>query len=138
MSVKNTYKKKASKGEVLKNTQPKDTNTIKSSNPKSSNLKGTIIETHVNKIKDNSIIDSNIKDQPKALSLKANTVKEPSIFKKLSDYFKFSFSELKKISFPKRQETVQTTIITVTIMLFFSILLALLDFVFRSLIWSLL
>jgi preprotein translocase SecE subunit len=50
-------------------------------------------------------------------------------------FFKSSFEELKKVSFPTRQETVQTSAWTLMFVVAFAILLSLLDVLFRYLIF---
>jgi preprotein translocase SecE subunit len=47
-----------------------------------------------------------------------------------------SVDELKKIAHPTRQETIQATIIALVFMGFFAIVLALLDWVLRGLVWT--
>ena len=52
-----------------------------------------------------------------------------SIFKEGPQFISESIEELKKISTPTRQETVQATLATVVIILFFSVCLLVLDFI---------
>jgi preprotein translocase subunit SecE len=53
-------------------------------------------------------------------------------------YFRDSWLELKKVHTPTRQETLQSTLVTVSIMFFFAIVLALLDWIFKAIIWRIL
>ncbi len=46
-------------------------------------------------------------------------------------YFSKSVEELKKVTFPGRQETIQTSIWTVLFVLLFAIVLSLLDVIFK-------
>lgn len=52
---------------------------------------------------------------------------------KKSRYLADSIAELKKVSFPTREETIKTSIWTVLFVLFFSIILALFDLFFQYL-----
>jgi preprotein translocase SecE subunit len=48
-----------------------------------------------------------------------------------------SLAELKKVTSPSRQETIQATIMTLALVLFFAVTLAVLDWVFKSIMWRL-
>ena len=58
---------------------------------------------------------------------------EGSLFSKGASYLSDSVEELKKVSFPTRQETMQATIATLVIVVFVASTLALLDFAFNAL-----
>lgn len=47
-----------------------------------------------------------------------------------------SVAELKKVSRPTRQETVQATLVTLLLVFFFAAVLALLDWIFRTVLWQ--
>ena len=53
---------------------------------------------------------------------------------KLVSYFKSSFAELKKVTWPSRQETFQKTIIVIIISLFVAVYLGALDYVLTKLL----
>lgn len=53
-------------------------------------------------------------------------------------YFAESVEELRKVTRPTRQETVQATLVTVIIMLFVSVCLFILDLVFNGLMTAIL
>lgn len=53
-------------------------------------------------------------------------------------YFAESMDELKKVTTPTRQETIQATLVTIVIMTFVALCLMVLDLLFRTLMDSLL
>jgi preprotein translocase SecE subunit len=50
---------------------------------------------------------------------------------------KDTVDELKKVHAPTKQETLQATLVTLAIVIFFAVILALLDWAFRGLVWRL-
>jgi len=48
-----------------------------------------------------------------------------------------SIEELKKVHSPTRQETIQATVVTLAILIFFAVVLAFLDWAFKNLMWQL-
>lgn len=56
----------------------------------------------------------------------------------LSDYLKDSKTELKKVSFPTRQETIQATLAAVSIVLVVAVFLGLADLLFNKVMESIL
>lgn len=56
----------------------------------------------------------------------------------LSQYFSDSVDELKKVSAPTRPEAMQATVVTVFIVVFIGVLVALMDLVFGKLMASML
>ena len=54
-----------------------------------------------------------------------------SVFARTSQYFSDSFAELKKVGSPTRQETVQATLVTIFIVMALSVIVALMDLVFK-------
>jgi preprotein translocase SecE subunit len=46
-----------------------------------------------------------------------------------------SIEELRKVTSPTRQETIQATIVTLILIVFFALILAVFDFVFRGIMW---
>lgn len=61
-----------------------------------------------------------------------------SFFTKASNYVSGSIDELKKVSSPSKQETIQATIATIFIIFFVSICLFLLDVFFHTLMQAIL
>lgn len=61
---------------------------------------------------------------------------EPKL-KVASSYFTESFAELKKVHAPSRQEAWQHTISVLALIVFFSLVLAVMDWVFRGIMWRL-
>ena len=55
----------------------------------------------------------------------------------ISGFIRESVAELKKVHAPTRQETMQATLVTLAIVLFFAVVLAVLDWAFRGLVWRL-
>ena len=66
-----------------------------------------------------------------------NTAEAQGITKATS-FLRESVEELKKVQKPTRQETIQATVVTLGIMVFISLVLALFDFVFRKVVEGLL
>ena len=64
----------------------------------------------------------------------ADKAAELSSIGKASTFFKESVEELKKVHKPTKQETIQATLVTLGIMVFISVVLALFDFVFRKVV----
>lgn len=56
-----------------------------------------------------------------------------SIFVTVPRYIRESLDELKKVSRPTRQETIQATIVTIVIMMFMALVLFVFDVVFNRL-----
>ncbi len=52
-------------------------------------------------------------------------------------FFHESVAELKKVQSPTKQETIQATVVTLAILIFFAVVLAVLDWAFKSLMWQL-
>ena len=61
-----------------------------------------------------------------------------SLITQAGDYFSESVEELKKVSTPTRQETMQFTLITLVIVFFIAICLMIMDFVFNRIMGALL
>ncbi|MCO6431836.1 MAG: preprotein translocase subunit SecE [Deltaproteobacteria bacterium] len=59
--------------------------------------------------------------------MSADKGESASIFSQASEYLSGSVEELKKVSTPTRQETLQATLATVVIILFFAVCLMVLD-----------
>ena len=57
---------------------------------------------------------------------------EGSLSKRASQYVTESYAELKKVSWSTRQEAVQATIVTIIIVVFVAVTVALMDLVFRQ------
>ena len=53
-------------------------------------------------------------------------------------YFSESFEELKKVSAPTRQETVEATLVTALIVIFIAVVVACMDLIFRQVMGALL
>jgi preprotein translocase SecE subunit len=66
------------------------------------------------------------------------TAEEGSIVERGSRYFSESVQELKKVSKPTRQETIQATMVAVFIVLFVSVCLFLVDIVFNRIMTAVL
>jgi preprotein translocase SecE subunit len=66
------------------------------------------------------------------------TAEEGSIFERGSRYLSESVQELKKVSKPTRQETIQATMVAVFIVLFVSVCLFLVDIVFNRIMTAVL
>ncbi|MEK7648045.1 MAG: preprotein translocase subunit SecE [Patescibacteria group bacterium] len=49
----------------------------------------------------------------------------------VTDYFRNSFEELKKVSWPTREQTLKNTLIVIAMCVGFAILFALLDYLFQ-------
>lgn len=63
---------------------------------------------------------------------------EVGVVSQSASFFRESVDELKKVTTPTRQETVQATIVTIVIMVFVALCLFLLDFLFGNLMESVL
>lgn len=48
-----------------------------------------------------------------------------------------SMAELRKVSYPTREETIRATIMTFTLVVAFAAVLAVLDWVFKNIMWGL-
>lgn len=57
--------------------------------------------------------------------------------KAASSYFADSLAELKKVHAPSKQEAWQHTISVLSLIIFFSLVLAVMDWVFRGIMWRL-
>ncbi len=64
--------------------------------------------------------------------------KQGSVFTRAPNYFVASIDELKKVTHPTRQETVQATMVTFLIILFVAICLFLVDLIFNQLMLAVL
>jgi preprotein translocase SecE subunit len=61
-----------------------------------------------------------------------------SVIQQSGGFFRGAMDELKKIHYPTKQEAIQATISTITMMVFFAVVLSLLDLLFRQLMLSVL
>ena len=57
---------------------------------------------------------------------------------KVKQFWADTFDELKKIAHPTRQEAIQATIVTILFMVFFAVILALLDWILKGIVWEVL
>lgn len=64
--------------------------------------------------------------------------KQGSVLTRVPDYFTQSVEELKKVTHPTRQETIQATMVTFLIIVFVALCLFLLDLVFNQLMLAVL
>jgi preprotein translocase subunit SecE len=60
------------------------------------------------------------------------------MFKRLKNYFKEARLEMRRVSWPNRQKTINLTIVVVGISFIFAVYLGLLDFIFISILGKIL
>lgn len=68
----------------------------------------------------------------------AKTNEKKSLITQLREFFPLAITELKKVTWPTTQETIQATIVTIIIMVIVSLSLFVMDYVFGNLMASIL